>query len=296
MSITKILFVGLCLALSVSGRDRHFRTNTGNLTFSVEPNDDSIYHLLGSSQVDNLTAGIFPHIPDMKTLYVVDDSIREIQPGAFQNIPQLKYLTIQYNDISKIEAGIFNNFPNLTYLQLSDNKISYIDPHAFDNLARLTTLRLVNNKLTQIDSHWFENKPDLNYINFAGNLLKKISADAFVSLKGRKSMFLTLGRNPVEVIEDDAFRGFKDFSLLSLGNLNLTMISGTFLQGLKIKKLKLNRNKFICVEEKDFDKVFVAETTEMRENPLEPECLKKIQVWTQKHNKKILTVWGFNNK
>ncbi|KYB29431.1 Connectin-like Protein [Tribolium castaneum] len=196
---------------------------------------------------------------------------------------------IQYNNISKIDAGIFNNLPTLTYLELGDNEISFIDPHAFDNLTRLTSLRLNNNKLTEIDSHWFEDKPDLKKIHLAGNSIRKISADQFASLKGKKSMSVYLGDNPVETIEDDAFKGLEDLSVLSLKNLNLTTITGTFLQELKIKKLELNRNQIKCVEEKDFDKVFVAETTNMRENPLQAECLNKIQQWAQKHNKTVVT-------
>ncbi|XP_044258899.1 phospholipase A2 inhibitor-like [Tribolium madens] len=283
--LLKIIFLGLCLIFSVFGwRDEYFRIN--NLTFVVEPK--GIYRLLGYSPAENLTAGIIANVENMQTLYLLDDSIREIQPGAFQNLPKLKHIIIQYNEISKIPAGIFNNFPNLTYLELGDNGISYIDPHAFDNLTRLTSINLDNNKLSKIDSHWFENKPALKYIHLAGNLIKKVSADLFESLKGRKSMSLFLGDNPVETIENNAFKGFEEMSVLSLENLNLTSPTA-FLQGLKIETLEFNGNKFKCVEEEAFDRVFVADTTEIKSNPLEAECLNKIQLWAKKHNKTVIT-------
>ncbi|XP_044259203.1 leucine-rich repeat-containing protein 70-like [Tribolium madens] len=281
----KIIFLGLCLIFSVFGwRDEYFRKN--NLTFVVEP--EGIYRLLGYSPAENLTAGIIANIEDVQTLYLLDDSIREIQPGAFQDLPKLKNLLIQYNEISKIPAGIFNNLPKLTYLELGDNGISYIDPHAFDNLTRLTSIGLGNNKLDKIDSHWFEDKPALTYIQLTGNLIKKISADSFKSLKGRKSMSVFLGDNPVETIENDALKGFEEISVLSLENLNLTSPEA-FLQGLKIGTLEFNRNKFKCVEEEAFERVFVADTTEMKSNPLEAECLNKIQLWAQKHNKIVIS-------
>ncbi|XP_044258900.1 leucine-rich repeat-containing protein 70-like [Tribolium madens] len=281
----KITFLGLCLIFGVFGRrDEYFRIN--NLTFLKEPR--GVYRLLGNSPAENLTAGIIANVEDMHTLFLRDDSIREIQPGAFQNLPNLKNLIIQYNEISKIPAGIFNNFPKLTYLELGDNQISYVDPHAFDNLTRLTSINLDNNKLSKIESLWFEDKPALKYIHLDGNLIKKISADSFESLKGRKSMSVFLGDNPVETIENDAFKGFEEISVLSLENLNLTS-PGAFLQGLKIETLEFNGNKFKCVEEEAFDRVLVADTTEMRSNSLEAECLNKIRLWAQKHNKTVFT-------
>ncbi|XP_044258902.1 slit homolog 1 protein-like [Tribolium madens] len=277
----KIIF--LCLIFSVFG-DEHFEIN--NLTFLVEP--EGTYRLLGYSPAENLTAGIIANVEDMQTLFLKHDSIREIQPGAFQNLPNLKDLIIQYSELSKIPAGIFNNLSTLSYLELGDNQISYVDPHAFDNLTRLFSIRLGNNKLDKIDSHWFEVKPALKYIHLAGNLIKKISADSFESLKGRKSTSLFLGDNPVETIENDAFKGFEEIPVLSLKNLNLTS-PGAFLQGLKIGTLEFDGNKFKCVEKEAFDSVFVANTTKMRSNSLAAECLNKIRLWAQKHNKTVLT-------
>nr|XP_008200854.1 PREDICTED: phospholipase A2 inhibitor isoform X1 [Tribolium castaneum] len=285
----KIISVSLCLALCVvSGTCKDFDFQTNGLFFEVDFRE-GLYGMLGYSRADNMTAGIIANIEDVKILDLKDNSIQEIQSGAFQNLPKLKIILLKYNDLTKIRAGTFSTVPSVTYLDLGDNNISYVDPHAFDNLTRLYSLGLDNNKLVDIDSHWFEDKPDLKNIYVTGNLIKKISADQFASLKGRKSVSLYLGDNPVETIEDDAFKGFEDLSVLSLENITLTNFTGKFLKDLKIKTLELNRNKIKCVAEEDFENVFVAKTTEIMDNPLDPDCLNKIQLWAQKHNKTVVT-------
>ncbi|KAJ3643463.1 hypothetical protein Zmor_026173 [Zophobas morio] len=237
-----------------------------------------------------LKEGAISDIPDMEILKLDEVHIQKIEPGAFQNLPKLQSMSIRLNNLSRIEAGVFNNL-NISWLEISLNKSPLtIDADAFDNMTNLYTLILCRIKLTTWNPHWFFNTPNLNSVLVYQNLLEEIPEDAFQNLNSKNVLKLNLCQNRIKKVHDNAFRGVKKISLLSLQDNKLEEFNGNILKNISILEFRISENKFQCLNESDFAGIFVADQTAIGDNPWKPECLQKILKWGNKNRKTIQNV------
>ncbi|XP_063909400.1 leucine-rich repeat-containing protein 70-like [Zophobas morio] len=268
--------------LKVSASKTTFEKN--GITF--ERDEDGDYNLL-THEILVLQPGSIADVQDVYRLYLMEQKITGIEPGTFQNLPSLKKLIIIMNKVQKITTGIFNALTNLTLLNLSSNLISHIDSNAFDNLTSLESLTLSNNRLTSVDSQWFELTPSLNWISIRDNQLTELPAHVFGNIKSPKPFTLVLDGNKIAKIDKDAFRGLTSISMLSLDSNKLKTVTGDFLEGLDIDVLLLRDNDIKCIDQEYFGAVFVANETDISENPWTPQCLTAIQTWAEQFNKTV---------
>ncbi|KAJ3665245.1 hypothetical protein Zmor_000748 [Zophobas morio] len=268
--------------LKVSASKTIFEKN--GITF--EKDKDGNYNVL-THEILVLQPGSIADIQDVHRLYLMEQKFTEIEPGTFQNLPSLKKLIITTNKVQKITRGIFNVLTNLTLLNLSDNLISHIDSNAFDNLTSLASIVLSNNRLTSVDSHWFELTPSIKWISFRDNQLTELSAHVFGNIKSPGPFTLTFDGNKITKIDKDAFKGLTAITMLSLDSNKIKTVTGDFLEDLEIDVLSLKDNDIKCIEEEYFSAVFVANETDISENPWTPECLTQIQTWAEQYKKTI---------
>jgi hypothetical protein len=226
--------------------------------------DVNLIYTISGGIIPTLRRDDIANIQDVTTLKLIDNDLVTIEPGAFHNLPKLKTLKISRNDVEKIEAGVFNTLTNLTELDLSENEIHSIATTAFHNMTSLNSLNLTNNKLTQLDLHWFDYTPSLQSLRICQNQLTEVPARAFTALKSKLDLSIFLEDNYIEKIDKDAFQGLDKVTILSLTD-----------------------NLIACVDDEDFDKVFVADVTEVAANSWKLECRTKIEAWAKGHNKTI---------
>ncbi|RZC37879.1 phospholipase A2 inhibitor-like [Asbolus verrucosus] len=273
--------------------DDFSRVFVANVTY-VEGNPWDCDCLRKSQVIPVLSQGSIANIDDMRSLRLYDDNIKEVQPGAFQNLPNLETLEIYWNKVEKIQAGVFNDL-NLKNLDISANKISSIAPDAFDNMTSLEFINLANNKLTRLNIRWFAKTPSLRNIHISYNLLEEIPANAFGEFKKIQSdadsspFNIFLEGNIISKIDDDAFKSLKKITVLSLSSNSIETLNGNFLSDLEIDELYLNSNKIQCLDEENYEKIFVAKHTQIIYNPMNTTCLESIEEWAKNHQKDVKT-------
>ena len=277
----KILcFLSVICILTVSANKTTFEKN--GITFEKDEHGD---YSLSTHEIPVLQSGSISDVEDMKTLYLLDEDFTDMEPGTFQNLPNLKKLIITLNSIPNIKPGIFNSLTNLTLLNLKANNISHIDSNAFDNMTSLENINLSKNKLTSVDNHWFESTPSIKLIHIGYNQLKKIPANVFGNLKSPGPFTLVFNGNKIRKVFKDAFQGLGTICMLSLESNKLKKVN--FLEGLEVNVLSVKGNNITCIDKEHFDTMFVANSTDISENPLGSDCRREIQAWVKEHNKTV---------
>ncbi|XP_063914526.1 leucine-rich repeat-containing protein 15-like [Zophobas morio] len=250
---------------------------------------DNLLHTIASSALSKIalrTLSLFgnkleeiePEVFDIQELLALnldDNLVKLLRPGDLRNLPNLKILRLARNELKEIPKGVFNN-TKLTRLELNANKIAKIASKAFDDMPELEILFINSNNLTQWDNNWlrgakslvhisvnfnqiteipdeaFKNYPRVKIIDLKGNKIGKISAKAFDKLE-RVDYYLNLASNDIDSWNPDL-----------LGNVS-------------IGGLGLNGNKLQCIEG-ELKTVFKnVEVTNLRNNPWNEECVKKIE-------------------
>ena len=90
--------------------------------------------------------------------------------------PNLHSLDLSTNQIRQIEQRAFFGFKLLKALYLERNQISSISKDALDNLMNLTYLNLDYNQLEVLDFRWFRNMKSLKYLNIQYNKIERVKS------------------------------------------------------------------------------------------------------------------------
>lgn len=102
----------------------------------------------------------------------INSNIQVLTSGSFVNLPNLESILLPFNEIRELHQGIFYNV-NVSVLDLSWNKIVYISEGAFDSLTGLKHLNLSRNELTTLP---IESLPrSIARLDLSYNLLKRIA-------------------------------------------------------------------------------------------------------------------------
>ncbi|KAJ3665248.1 hypothetical protein Zmor_000751 [Zophobas morio] len=277
-----LCFLSVVYVITVSANKTRFEKN--GITF--EKDEDGDYSLL-THEILVLQPGSVADVEDMERLYLLDEDFTDMEPGTFQNLPNLRRLIITMNKVPKIKTGIFNPLTNLTLLDLSANRVSHVDSDAFDNMTSLENINLSNNRLTSVDSRWFESTPAIKFIHVGYNQLTEIPAKVFGDIKSPGPFTLIFDGNMITNIDKDAFKGLTTLSMLSLETNKLTTVNGNFLEGLQVDVLILKDNIIKCVDQEHFATIFVANETDISNNPWTPECVTQIEAWAKEHHKVV---------
>lgn len=108
----------------------------------------------------------------LKCIAGINSNIQVLTSGSFANLPNLESILLPFNRIRELHHGIFYNV-NVTLLDLSWNKILYISEGAFNGITGLKHLNLSRNELTTVP---VENLPrNIVRINLSHNFLERIA-------------------------------------------------------------------------------------------------------------------------
>ncbi|XP_013786046.2 slit homolog 3 protein-like [Limulus polyphemus] len=93
--------------------------------------------------------------PCLQSLYMENNSLKELPSFSFQGLINLEHLYLQKNVIEYLHKCAFCNLFNLRSLDLQANKIKNLTVGVFEKLAQLETLNLSQNKIKMIGSRCF---------------------------------------------------------------------------------------------------------------------------------------------
>ncbi|XP_012257101.2 peroxidasin [Athalia rosae] len=123
------------------------------------------------NNVEEVPAGAFDGLDELRTLLLNDNQIKYLESGAFAGLKNLRVLYLYQNRIKRIAPGTFAGLPNLEQLYLHDNYLKDIEVGTFSDLSSLERLFLQNNKLERLPADAFRNVGPMTRLRLDSNAL-----------------------------------------------------------------------------------------------------------------------------
>lgn len=168
------------------------------------------------NNIENITAGAFVGMKDLKLIKLSRGGVKNIDPEAFKGLDELETLNLGDNKIKEIKTGTFLVLPKLRILRLETNMLSSLPKNALP--ASLESLELDYNGFTEVPLDAIEGLAKFETLKMNNNKLTSLPV-----LSGIKTL------KNVEVTEN-----------------KLTTVEPKIFDGLKLKEVMMNSNPFIC--------------------------------------------------
>ena len=149
-------------------------------------------HIINDPDVD-VQAYTFPGVaPDLETLILSGNGIRELKPLAFSPLQGLKQLDLSQNILRYLPKGCFSPNLALEYVNLRSNMIVAFQTQLFsdDTGVRMSEINLENNQIENITKEGFANMHNLKILNLGGNNILQIDSMVFSQLRLLKVLYL----------------------------------------------------------------------------------------------------------
>jgi len=111
--------------------------------------------IFSSKKVQQLHAGIFSNLWELRRLIFLKNKIEHLPKGIFSNLRNLNYLFLQSSKLQYLSTGVFSNLSRLMYLQLNLNKIKHLPEGIFSSLRSLYVLDLSSNEIEHLPAGIF---------------------------------------------------------------------------------------------------------------------------------------------
>lgn len=197
--------------------------------------------------VTKIAGGTLPSdLIALKTLYLKNNAIAEIEGSAFDGVASLTDLDLSQNELTEVTADTFSALENLESLNLNDNKFSGLDNGVFKYLSKLNDLEISNQ-----DSATFLVSPE------AFSFRDPTAARAANGLQALT--ILKLENNKLTEITQETFQNLPELKQLYLENnvdhSGVTRVDGdAFKTNLKLVKIDLSYNELASLDETIFSK------------------------------------------
>ena len=228
-----------------------------------------------SNQQKRLTVNdgfVFQGLRRLIEVYLENNRMSFLPAGLFANLPTLIRVSVHSNPLQNLPDDLFQNSTNVASLdirstQLNKNIIIKIGQGHFG--TSITELLMSGTPIQILSNEIFKGLP-----NLSGNLATQSCEIEFIGediLKGTGVLVVYLDKNPIQNINENAFRNSKvkqfhcegcqltsdvafngflkkmDLNTINLKNNSLTNISQNAFEGLKnLNHLDLSLNPLIC--------------------------------------------------
>ncbi|XP_054049369.1 TLR4 interactor with leucine rich repeats [Rissa tridactyla] len=125
--------------------------------------------LLASNSLQQVTGGLFQHLPGLAKLSLSGNRLAHLAPDAFIGLGSLKELRLEGNLLSHLPAALLEPLSSLEALDLSRNALTALHPATFGHLSRLRELSLRDNALATLPGELFASSPALYRLELEGN-------------------------------------------------------------------------------------------------------------------------------
>ncbi|XP_006124019.2 uncharacterized protein LOC102452389 [Pelodiscus sinensis] len=218
---------------------------------------------LQHNQFSTLSAGFFPELNEISSLYLGSSGICQIEPGAFTGVKTLYHLHLDNNLLEQLPDGVFQNLTNLIFLHLDHNQITHLPPGVLSSLKQLSVLDLSYNLLLELSDQALHGPLRLRRLYLSANQITNVSSRALPgSLRAlsldrnqlasvpaaiRASPMLAtlqLSGNPIQKLTSLSFgrrlRSLRQLYLDSLALEQVTSLAFTRLRSLELLSLRNN--------------------------------------------------------
>ncbi|XP_050388839.2 insulin-like growth factor-binding protein complex acid labile subunit [Patella vulgata] len=177
---------------------------------------------LGSNNLQNITATIFSHLPNLEYLNLSDNQISSIDEYSFRYQTMLRDLNLNRNRLMKLNSATFHGLSRLKELDLGSNNIRSIESGAFSEFTILQQLYLHQNKLDNVSSDMFLGLDNLHLLDLSDNVISVIGDASFRHFK--KLWKLKLNNNQLREIKLESFAGLSSVRELDLSYNHFTSV------------------------------------------------------------------------
>jgi Leucine-rich repeat (LRR) protein len=165
-----------------------------------------------SNYVENLVAGQFKKLPNLKRMLLRESGIEKVDELAFEGLTQVEILDLSKNYLRKLPENFFKDLVNLQDLNLELNKFKNLPANIFKYNEKLKVLRLNKNLLTQIPTGLFHPLVKLQLLSLAYNQLEVLHQDTFQ--KNKKLTDLMFAFNKIKAVARGTFANLPKLDLL----------------------------------------------------------------------------------
>lgn len=191
-----------------------------------------------NSNIQVLTSGSFAHLPNLESILLPFNQIRELHQGIFYNV-NVDVLDLSWNKIVYISEGAFNGVTGLKHLNLSKNELMTLP---VENLPiSIVKLNLSYNFLEWIALNGAK-RPDLTSVDLSYNNLGNVALSFDNTLNE-----LDLTHNQLRDID---FYDVNDCKNLKIPS-NLFSSVPKFLKYSRIQRVAIHPNPWQCDELKE---------------------------------------------
>jgi hypothetical protein len=188
------------------------------------------YYSIFNANLDNLTCDyiprIFHHFKDLTQLLVSNCGSMKINAETFKEATISKFIASD-NNYPKIEDHTFSGAANLTKLYLKRNNIQEVSQLAFADCRKLRVVDLSANDVRELKAGSF-NCSTLENLDLSRNKILQIQNGAFLGAENLTVLNLT--HNQITGISDDGFKGLTNLRELRLGDNKLTQLRKEMLE------------------------------------------------------------------
>ena len=167
-----------------------------------------------------------------------------LEEKAFDGLGQLKVLDLRLNQLKSLHPDLISKLSSLMLLDLSFNAILSLDGIMLP--ASLIKVNIMNNRLTQFPNSFSESKVQI--IDLGRNEIDVLNNDTFTNISSLRN--LDLSHNRLNSIEEGSFRHLSTLKLLNLSHNELSLnLSKDIFNGLtSLTCLDLSFNKINKLE------------------------------------------------
>ncbi|XP_049540993.1 protein artichoke-like [Anopheles darlingi] len=248
--------------------------------FSVLPNDFFIYttklsllSISDNKQFNRLPSTFFQHIPYLKELTLVNNSLSTLEQGVFDYLGLLEELYIRDNPLRTLRSDLFAKTYSMKTLEISEANLTSLPTGLFDSLNRLKKLDLDSNQLSnQLTNVTFHGLYSLEILLLQDNGIERLSPGVFDDLVLLQEVYL--GHNKLSSLDSRLFANLRHMMLLDLPNNKFSTFDLTTLSfasplpvlnldnnGLKTIKITPTLNK-LSVDNNELSSIEVDQTDE----------------------------------
>jgi Leucine-rich repeat (LRR) protein len=221
---------------------------------------------LSFNQMSKIGSDVFSSLTSLQFLFVANNLIQKIDGAALANQLKLKTIDMSQNKLTSLPDKLFLQLGNLLVLKMDENLIEDLNnvtfkcanvlevslagnvltsvPAFIKNCNSVTSIDLSKNKIVKITNGSLSELTHLNQLNLSHNKLECLENNSFSTVNTTSNIqFLDLSNNKLSKIEQAAFKGLDNLTVLNLNENLLDDLNGILSHLATLEWLNISTNK-----------------------------------------------------
>ena len=216
---------------------------------------------------------VFQGLRRLIEVYLESNHMSSLPAGLFANLPTLIRVSVRGNPLPTLPDDLFQNSTNVESLdirstQLNRNIITKIGQGHFG--TSITELLMSGTRIQILFNEFFNGLPNLRDLATVSCGIESIGEDI---LKGTDVLVVYLNENPIQNINENAFRYSKVTQFLCEGcQLTSDVAFNGFLKKMDLDRINLKNNNLTSISQNAFEGLNNLDHLELSLNPLICDC------------------------